>query len=626
MKKLFQISLLFIISLTHILSSELSNYFDNLTTDFLEQIDKTAHNINTKTIQYSLTYEKSILKVQIKTEEKITKKVKFVAFLRSENSKDEHKLKCSYPHEDIIECKTKPGLKLDIEDKYHIYYNRSKKEKLIFDYENIMEDDKKISLIFKPDLYVNQTVYLDNKKIMAQINRKCVAGGYLYVINKSKGVQNIPKDGFNKYYELNNFIYQPDYNSKNILEIYKDAIRKGYHMMECEIALSKDNVLVVYNGKNDVGDYSQDLVSFKELLKLCKNNDIILDIKFNYLNSEKNGIKNVLKKILEEIEQNEMLNSVIFNDNITNLEIISQLKDFQKNTAISISTIIQKEDLEKIKPTLDYFTRVIITIDSNITESALNYIKSFNYKIKFLNTIDTKEFLDKLVSHGVNYITTKNLEPFLIHNDKDFPMRVQCVPIFMDDLSECKMYDEHVLRDNEFYNIHYSNNIYNKSMDINEIAIGEFRYEDTKINDMRYYVIKTFNFEKGIIILITSDKIPEGKIVKGIIGPNYDNVANCYLFNFICEGSGQNLINCKILKPEDKINYHGEYVIYKFENYSYNEEEIEDFNLMKLKNKHIYNTKEKICYTFLTTIISFVLFYYFYSYQNNYNDISNIYN
>ena len=626
MKKLFQISLLFIISLTHILSSELSNYFDNLTTDFLEQIDKTAHNINTKTIQYSLTYEKSILKVQIKTEEKITKKVKFVAFLRSENSKDEHKLKCSYPHEDIIECKTKPGLKLDIEDKYHIYYNRSKKEKLIFDYENIMEDDKKISLIFKPDLYVNQTVYLDNKKIMAQINRKCVAGGYLYVINKSKGVQNIPKDGFNKYFELNNFIYQPDYNSKNILEIYKDAIRKGYHMIECEIAFTKDNVLVVYNGKNDVGDYSQDLVSFKELLKLCKNNDIILDIKFNYLNSDKNGIKNVLKKILEEIEQNEMLNSVIFNDNITNLEIISQLKDFQKNTAISISTIIQKEDLEKIKPTLDYFTRVIITIDSNITESALNYIKSFNYKIKFLNTIDTKEFLDKLVSHGVNYITTKNLEPFLIHNDKDFPMRVQCVPIFMDDLSECKMYDEHVLRDNEFYNIHYSNNIYNKSMDINEIAIGEFRYEDTKINDMRYYVIKTFNFEKGIIILITSDKIPEGKIVKGIIGPNYDNVANCYLFNFICEGSGQNLINCKILKPEDKINYHGEYVIYKFENYSYNEEEIEDFNLMKLKNKHIYNTKEKICYTFLTTIISFVLFYYFYSYQNNYNDISNIYN
>ena len=68
MKKLFQISLLFFLSFTQILSSELSNYFDNLTTDFLEQIGKTAHNINTRTIKYSLTYEKSILKVQIKTE------------------------------------------------------------------------------------------------------------------------------------------------------------------------------------------------------------------------------------------------------------------------------------------------------------------------------------------------------------------------------------------------------------------------------------------------------------------------------------------------------------------------------------------------------------------------------
>ena len=73
---------------------------------------------------------------------------------------------------------------------------------------------------------------------------------------------------------------------------------------------------------------------------------------------------------------------------------------------------------------------------------------------------------------------------------------------FMDDLSECKMGNEHILRDNEFYNIHYSTNIYNKSLDINETAIGEFRFEDTKINDMRYYVIKELNFKNGIIVLL----------------------------------------------------------------------------------------------------------------------------
>ena len=104
-----------------------------------------------------------------------------------------------------------------------------------------MEDDKRISLIFKPDLYVNQTVYLDNKKIMAQINRKCVAGGYLYIINKRKKIQNLPSDEFNKFIELNNLIYEPDYDNINILDIYKQAIRKGYHIIETEVVLTKDN-------------------------------------------------------------------------------------------------------------------------------------------------------------------------------------------------------------------------------------------------------------------------------------------------------------------------------------------------------------------------------------------------
>ena len=621
MKKLISILILIFISFSEISNDKIGDYFD---TDFLETIDKTAYNINTATIQYCLTYSKSMLKVCIKAEDKFQQKVDFVAFLRNQNNTKEYPLKCSYPHEDILECKTKSGLKLDVNDRYHIYYNRSKKEKLIFDYQDILEDDQQISLIFRPELYVNQTVYLDNKKIMAIINKKCVAAGYLYVINKRKKLQNIPKDGFNKYIELNNFIYKPDYSNKKLFEVYKQAIRRGYHIIETELFLTKDNITVVYPGKNDNIEYNQDLITFSELLNISKKNEIILDLKFNYLNKEKNDIKNFLTKIIEEIEQNKMLNSVIFNDNL-NLGIISQLKNLRINTTISISTISSKEDIEKIKSELDSFRRVILTVDSNVNELTINYIKSLNYKMKF-SQVDSKDFSDKLVKYGVNYLGTKNLEPFLIHNDKDFPMRVECVPIFLDDLSECKMYNEHVLRDNEFYNIHYSTNIYKKSVDINETAIGEFRYEHTKINDMRYYVLKKLNFDKGLIELITSDKIPEGKILKGIVGPNHDNVADCYIFDFTCEGLGQNYIKCKIEKDEDKVVFNGEYVIYKFDNYSFNEEEITDFNLMKLKYRHMYSYSEKIVYTFLIIIISFGIFYYIYPYQDEHFIFSNIYN
>ena len=606
MKKLFSFFILIFI-----LISEISN--DYFSTDFLDSIDKTAYNINTATIQYSLTYKKSILKVSIKTEDKIKQKINFVAFLRSENNNKEFKLKCLYPHEDIIECKPKSGLILDVNDKYHIYYNRSNKEKLIFDYEDIMEDDKRISLIFKPDLYVNQTVYLDNKKIMAQINRKCVAGGYLYIINKRKKVQNLPNDGFNKFIELNNFIYEPDYDNVNLMDIYKLAIRKGYHIIETEIVLNKEDVIALYRGNKNI-NYEQNIIKFSELLKLSKENEIILDIKFNYLTIEKNKIKSFLNKIIEEIEQYGMINSIIFND-LINLDIISKLKNIRTNIPISISTITKKEDIEKIKSYLDEFNRVIISIDSNIDEFTLNYIKSLNYKIKYSH-MNSRESYDKLTSNGVNYIGTDTLEPFLINNDKDFPMSVECVPIFLDDLSECKMSNEHILRDNEFYNIHYSSNIYKKSMDINETAIGEFRYEDTKINDMKYYVVKNINIEKGIINLITSDKIAIGKKIKGKIGPNFDNVADIYIFDFICEGIGQNYINCKIEKDDNKIEFNGNYVIYNLENYSFNEEEIEDFNLMKLKYRHIYSNQEKAIYYSILIFITFCIIYYSYPYMN----------
>ena len=606
MKKLFSFFILIFI-----LISEISN--DYFSTDFLDSIDKTAYNINTATIQYSLTYKKSILKVSIKTEDKIQQKINFVAFLRSENNNKEFKLKCLYPHEDIIECKPKSGLILDVNDKYHIYYNRSNKEKLIFDYEDIMEDDKRISLIFKPDLYVNQTVYLDNKKIMAQINRKCVAGGYLYIINKRKKVQNLPNDGFNKFIELNNFIYEPDYDNVNLMDIYKLAIRKGYHIIETEIVLNKEDVIALYRGNKNI-NYEQNIIKFSELLKLSKENEIILDIKFNYLNIEKNKIKSFLNKIIEEIEQYGMINSIIFND-LINLDIISKLKNIRTNIPISISTITKKEDIEKIKSYLDEFNRVILSIDSNIDEFTLNYIKSLNYKIKYSH-MNSRESYDKLTSNGVNYIGTDTLEPFLINNDKDYPMSVECVPIFLDDLSECKMSNEHILRDNEFYNIHYSSNIYKKSMDINETAIGEFRYEDTKINDMKYYVVKNIDIEKGIINLITSDKIAIGKKIKGKIGPNFDNVADIYIFDFICEGIGQNYINCKIEKDDNKIEFNGNYVIYNLENYSFNEEEIEDFNLMKLKYRHIYSNQEKAIYYSILIFITFCIIYYSYPYMN----------
>jgi glycerophosphoryl diester phosphodiesterase len=615
----------------YVLSDSLKDILKNLNQDYLEHKDKTLQNINTETIQYGLSYDnESVVKVFIRlVEEGINNTVSFLSFLRSENGNKDYPLNCSNPGRDLIICSSEPDIVLNTDDKYYLYYNRSKGEKIIFDYEDILEDDKRISLIFKPELYVNQTVYKDNKKIMAQINKKTVGEAYLYVVNKTKKVLNLPKDRFNKYIDLNNYVFTPDlkgYQRKSALDTYEEALRRGYRFVEAEVQFTKDMVPIVSKKKQDISskdledlEKNENVLTLWDLLKKCRKKNVIVEIKFNFMDeNESSKLDEYANAILKKIKQTDMFDSVFFNDNLK-YKIIRKIRNLKYDICITISNVKNKNDIEKIKNKYKGANRIIYEINKdNIEKDLVDYILSLGHRVKVF-TVDNTELTDKYLSWGVNYISTNNIHPFLINNEKEEPFRVKCVNIFLDDLAECKMGPEIILRDNEFYNIFYSLNIYNKSEDINETAIGEFRFEDTKINDNKYYVIKTFNFKKGVIQLITSDKVQSGKQIKGVIGPNHDNAAECYLYNFTCYGANQNLVNCDIEKDDDKIEYDGEYVIYYLENYSFNEEEIEDFNLMKLKKKHVYTKQEKITYTFIIIFVSLVFLFSSYSFQNKMN-------
>ena len=610
----------------------LSEILNSMNTDFMSRIDKTAQNINTETIQYALSYsDESTVKVYIKlVDDGIKNKINFWGFLRTESGKNEYELSCSNPTNDLIECFSQPDLILDTEDKYYLYYNRSRKEKIIFDYENIIDDDKRISLIFKPELYVNQTVYLDNKKIMAQINKKTVGEGYLYVINKSKKVLNNPPDRFNKYIELNNLVFNP--SSKKTAKMdaktaYEEAIRRGFHMVEAELQFTKDKIPIIYYKQNQISsknleelEKNEKILTLSNFLKISKLNKLIIELKFTYLDL-KNNITLLDKYadiIIGEIKDKDMFNSVFFNDDLK-LEIFSILIKKKKGLCVTVTNVNNKEEIEKIKDKYNETKRVIYNLEKDtVNKELVEYISSLGRGVKVYSVDDIK-LLDQFQSWGVKYITTNTLDPFLINNIYDEPYMVKCVPIFLDDLSECKMGQDIILRDNEKYNIHYSLNIYNKSEDINETEIGEFRYEDTKINDNKYYIIKYIDFKRGLIQLITSDKVEKGKEIRGVIGPNYYNVAEAYQFNFVCPGINQNFIGCEIEKDPEKIEFDGEYVIYKLENYSYNEEEIEDFNLSKLKTKHLYSKQEKIIYSIFVIGISLVFLISSYNVQNKVN-------
>ena len=91
----------------------------------------------------------------------------------------------------ILKCYSKPNDKFNLDDKYYFYYNKTK-AKFSFDKNDILEDDKQISLIFKLEVNIHR-----NRKIAGYTNAAIDKGGILN--KKIKNVLIRPKDGFKKF-------------------------------------------------------------------------------------------------------------------------------------------------------------------------------------------------------------------------------------------------------------------------------------------------------------------------------------------------------------------------------------------------------------------------------------------
>ena len=598
--------------------------------------------INIVSIKYELTYDDySVLKVVIKTYYDLTNSINFKAYLRSENQGKDYLLNCSNTFLDTIECFSEKNISLNTEDRFYFYYTKDKNDKIIFEEGDTFEDNKRISLIFKPEIKNDQKIFKDNRIIEVNTDNDIINGGYLYLVRKSRKILQKPIDGFNTYMDLNNYIYQ---NRKRFsYSSYNKAIKKGYHMVEAGIQFTKDKIPVIYYGKNlehnssgkgklssktleelkelDFGynhkEKGEDILTFEKLLKLCRANNVIIDLDLTYIDFKKyfNNTDEYINILMDLIKKNKMCDSIIFNDE--RKEVLMKLNKVSKKIAISLPNMNSIENITKIKDEFQDTERVIYNMDklskgNKINEDAVKYGLSLDKKIK-AGIVDELPFAQKIQSWGVNYITTNSLHPFLIENDKEMPIKIKCFPSEEDQyesVSKCEIDESIQLIDNEIYEIYYSENIYNISENIIEEPIGEFKYINTEILDELYYSIVYFDFEKGILQLNTSNKIKKGKKINGIVGPDYYNVSECYKFNFICEGNNSYTVNCKIQKNEEKkIEYNGEYKIYTLEGYSLNYDEImKKFNYNK-NVKRIF-----ICILSLALIVV-IIFGIIYLYQ-----------
>jgi len=617
-----------------------------------------VNNIRILNISYELTsLNPPILKVKIKIDNKLISNISFKAFLKTEDNKKEFILDCLIELKMLIICSTNTDALFDKTSKYYFYYNIKKSgNNLTFDGKELFEDSRRVSLIFNPEVPSHQILFNDSKKFYVLNRDDILSGGYLFITRKSKKILKNPENGFNKFIGLNNFIPRAGlgiYRPQGTFIAYKEAIRRGYKMVDADILFTKDKIPVVAhdillqknsNGEGSLVDktieelekfdfgiryskkYSgQKILKLDDLLKLCKQNNIILDLDLHHLNYPQFLKKkhDFLKILIKYIEKNDMINSVVFNDN--RQKIFDIMKSIRKDISFSISGMNEKENIKKIKDKYKeskilIYNMGLLQAGKTINEDAVKYGKSLGKKIKAAK-IDDINFANKVTSWGVNFICTNKLHSFLMKNVKEEPIQVKCISS-QDNyrISICKLDENINLIDNEVYNIYYSSNIYNITNHIVEIPIGEFKYVNTNLFNQLYYKLTYFDFKKGIIMLTTSNSIRLNKKIIGYIGPAYDSVAKCYQYKYICNGNGSNKLFCNIKKNDpNKVNFKGKYNIYNLEGYSFNPIEVNKKlnNFIKIKTIKILIIYIIIIFIICVIILSKNL-------KNKYKLISNL--
>ena len=621
----------------------------------LRKTEGRPENINILSIAYELTYnEKSVLKVILKTIDDLEMDVGFDALLKTDGGQKEYKLSCQNVSITLIECYSEKNAKFDLNDKYYFYYKTN--GKITLDESDVLEDYNKINLIFKPEMYENQIMWKDQRKILGLNNRKIIGGGYLYLVPKSKKLLHKSNDGFNKYIDLNNFISHAGLYGQapeSSLKGYKEAIRRGFHIVDADVQFTKDKVPVIMhqdklekvsNGVGTISSFTfknltrfdfgykfdkkfagEKILKFEDLLILCKKNNVIIDLNLAHLEFKKyfEETNEYIRILLNMIKKYNMFDSIFFNDG-PNPNTILKLKEFRNDISVCVSNMNKKENIEKIKQKYKGSKRVILNMGAlsrgnEIDKDTVKYALSLGYKVK-AGVIDDYEFAKEVQSWGVNYITTNKLHPFLIENEYEDTILLKCTQF--DILADCRLDPEVQLIDNEIYNIYYSENIYNINKNITDKPIGEFKYLDTKLYDDLYYTVMNFNFQNGYILLNSSIRIKKGKQLRGKVGPtNYRNkAADCYQYDFICQGTNTHELDCKIIKDNNPnvVKFEGIYSIYSLENYSLyipqdsnKENSLFGINLNNDERKNV-----KIIYFSSITFIIIVIFIYIFAIKN----------
>ena len=144
------------------------------------------------------------------------------------------------------------------------------------------------------------------------------------------------------------------------------------------------------------------ILKFEDLLKLCKKNDIIIDLDLYHMDYNKyfKDTDEYAKIIIQYVQKYGMYNSIFFNEK--RQSVIELFKSIKKDISFSINGMNERESIEKIKDKYQDSKILIYNMGSlaagkTINEETVKYGLSLGKKIKAAK-IDEIEFANKVLN------------------------------------------------------------------------------------------------------------------------------------------------------------------------------------------------------------------------------------
>ena len=113
-------------------------------------------------------------------------------------------------------------------------------------------------------------------------------------------------------------------------------------------------------------------MTFEKSLKLCKENNVIIDLDLAHLELEKYFLETdeYIQIIFQLVEKYDMSDSIFFNDD--RMDVFKQMKKIKNDVSFSVSNMNKMENIEKVKDEFKGSMRIIYNMGGLSSGKTMN--------------------------------------------------------------------------------------------------------------------------------------------------------------------------------------------------------------------------------------------------------------